>query len=61
MRELFAKESGRAAKFTLEACGLYVDFSKNIITEETLGLLNNLAEARGVKASREAMFTAAPR
>lgn len=57
MRELFAKESGRAAKFTLEACGLYVDFSKNIITEETLGLLNNLAEARGVKASREAMFT----
>ncbi len=57
MRELFAQDSSRAEKLHLEACGLYVDYSKNIVKDETLDLLRGLAEATGVAAAREAMFT----
>ena len=57
MKELFAKDPGRADRLHLEACGMYVDFSKNIVTDETLTLLRALAEAAGVADAREAMFT----
>ena len=36
MRDLFAKDAARASKYSAEACGLYLDYSKNIITDETL-------------------------
>ena len=39
MKDLFAADPGRADRLKLEACGIYVDFSKNIATDETLTLL----------------------
>lgn len=56
MRDLFAEDPQRFAKFSLEFDGMLVDFSKNRITERTLDLLLNLAEASGVPAAIEAMF-----
>ncbi len=56
LRQLFADDPGRAARFTVEACGLTLDYSKNRITEETVRLLVKLAEARGVTKRRDAMF-----
>ena len=47
----------RAGKrFTAEAVGLYLDYSKNRVTDETLRLLLNLAEASGLRARIDAMF-----
>ena len=43
---------------TAEAAGLYLDYSKNRITDETIGLLVALAEERGMPERREAMFAA---
>lgn len=57
LRELFAEDSGRGERLTLEAAGLFVDYSKNRITDETLRLLVALAEESGLKARTEAMFT----
>ncbi len=57
MKELFATDPGRAERYRLETCGLYVDFSKNIITDETLGLLRDLAEASGIDQAKEELFT----
>ena len=57
LRELFAKDSGRADRFTVEAPGLFLDYSKNRITEETMTLLLALARARNVEARRDAMFS----
>jgi glucose-6-phosphate isomerase len=56
LRELFAKDPGRAERFTAEAAGLFLDFSKNRIVDRTLELLVALAEERGVAARRDAMF-----
>jgi glucose-6-phosphate isomerase len=56
LRELFDADPERAQRFTREVAGLTVDVSKNLITEETLGLLLELAKARGVEALRDAMF-----
>jgi glucose-6-phosphate isomerase len=56
LREMFAKDPGRGERFTVEGAGLYLDYSKNRITEETLRLLLRLAEARGVAERRDAMF-----
>ena len=56
LRELFDADPDRAQRFTREVAGLTVDVSKNLITEETLGLLLELAKARGVEALRDAMF-----
>ena len=56
LRQLFADDPGRAERFTIEACGLTLDYSKNRITEETVRLLLKLAEARGVTKRRDAMF-----
>jgi glucose-6-phosphate isomerase len=56
LRQLFADDAGRAARFTVEGAGLILDYSKNRITEATMQLLVRLAEERGVAARRDAMF-----
>ena len=48
LRDLFAKDPGRAVRFTREAVGLYADFSKHRITDETLRLLLALAGMIGI-------------
>jgi glucose-6-phosphate isomerase len=56
LRNLFADDPGRAARFSVEGGGLFLDYSKNRITEETVRLLLQLAEERGVAKRRGAMF-----
>jgi glucose-6-phosphate isomerase len=56
MRDLFSTDTDRATSFSKQACDLYVDYSKNRVTEETLALLFDLARATGVEAARDAMF-----
>ena len=56
LRDLFADDPGRADRFTREALGLRVDFSKHRITDETLDLLLRLADEAGVAALRRRMF-----
>ena len=56
LRELFAGDPGRGERLTAEAAGLYLDYSKNRITDETMRLLVALAEESGVAGRRDAMF-----
>ena len=56
MADAFAKDAKRAANFSLEAAGLFLDYSKNRITADTKSLLLALARERGVEARRNAMF-----
>ena len=56
LREMFAQDSSRADKFNAEGAGLFLDYSKNRITSETVGLLLELAADRGVAQRRDAMF-----
>ena len=56
LRELFAEDSARGLRFTLEADGLFLDYSKNRITDETLELLLELAEGAGLRGKIDAMF-----
>jgi len=56
LRALFAEDPGRAERFSLEAAGLFLDYSKNRITDETIGLLLQLAQTRDVAQQRDAMF-----
>ena len=56
LRELFDEDAGRGTKFVAEGAGLYLDYSKNRITGETLRLLLALAEERELGARIEAMF-----
>jgi glucose-6-phosphate isomerase len=56
LRQLFADDPGRAARFSAEGAGLFLDYSKNRITDETLRLLLQLAEERGIAKRRAAMF-----
>jgi len=56
LRTLFADDPGRAERFCAEGAGLFLDYSKNRITDETLKLLLRLAEERGVAKRRDAMF-----
>jgi len=56
MRDLFAEDPKRFDKFTLSVGDMLVDFSKHRITEKTLDLLIDLAEASGVKEATELMF-----
>ncbi|MFZ0311257.1 MAG: glucose-6-phosphate isomerase [Candidatus Korobacteraceae bacterium] len=56
LRQLFAQDPQRGTRLTAEGAGLYLDYSKNRITGETLGLLVQLARERGVEARRDAMF-----
>jgi glucose-6-phosphate isomerase len=57
LRELFAADPDRGERLVAEGAGLYLDYSKNRITEETLGLLVELAEQSGLRERTEAMFT----
>ena len=56
LRDLFAADSARGERLSLEAAGLYLDYSKNRVTDETLTLLLHLARETGVEARRDAMF-----
>ncbi len=56
LRELFATDPDRAQRFSLEAVGLFADFSKHRITGETVDLLAALAKESGLQAHTEAMF-----
>ncbi|MBA4189156.1 MAG: glucose-6-phosphate isomerase [Planctomycetaceae bacterium] len=56
IRQLFDADPKRGEKLTAEALGLYLDYSKNRISEETLKLLLQLAEESGLKAKIDAMF-----
>jgi len=56
LRELFAADPERGERLIAEGAGLYLDFSKNRVTDETLLLLDALAQQRGVFERREAMF-----
>jgi len=56
MRELFAADATRGAKFSIETLGLFFDYSKNRATNETLQLLIELANESGLQARIDAMF-----
>jgi glucose-6-phosphate isomerase len=56
LRDLFAKDPGRGERFTAEADGIFLDYSKNRVTDETLKLLVALAEESGLRGKIEAMF-----
>lgn len=57
MKQLFAQDPTRGERYTAEAEGIFLDYSKNRVTDETLKLLVALAEESGLKARLEAMFT----
>jgi glucose-6-phosphate isomerase len=57
LRDLFLEDPERGGRFTLEACGLLLDYSKNRITADTMELLFSLARAVNLKTEIEAMFT----
>ena len=56
LRDLFAEDAGRGERLHAEAAGLYLDYSKNRITDETLRLLVALAEDCGLRERIDAMF-----
>jgi glucose-6-phosphate isomerase len=56
LRDLFAADPGRGERLNAEAAGVYLDYSKNRVTDETLALLIELAEESGVPEHRDAMF-----
>ena len=56
LRELFAQDSKRGERLTAEAAGIFLDYSKNRITDETLRLLVELAEESGLRSYIDAMF-----
>jgi glucose-6-phosphate isomerase len=56
LRELFAEDPKRGERMTAEAAGIFLDYSKNRITDETVKLLIQLAEQSGLRAQIDAMF-----
>jgi glucose-6-phosphate isomerase len=56
LRKLFADDSGRGERMTMEATGLFLDYSKNRITDETVKLLLQLAKESGLRQRIDAMF-----
>jgi glucose-6-phosphate isomerase len=56
LRTLFAEDATRGERLTAEAAGLYLDYSKNRVTDETLALLVRLAEESGLRGRIDAMF-----
>jgi glucose-6-phosphate isomerase len=57
LRDLFASDPDRGTRLTAEAEGIYLDYSKHRITDETIGLLLKLAEESGLRARIDAMFS----
>src|SRR6202046_5130819 len=60
LRELFAEDPGRGERLTARAAGLYLDYSKNRVTDETLRLLFDLARECGLAERRDMMFAGQP-
>ncbi|HLJ19967.1 MAG TPA: glucose-6-phosphate isomerase, partial [Stellaceae bacterium] len=56
LRALFAEDTERGRRLTCEAVGVYLDYSKNLVTDETLRLLLDLARESGLRARIDAMF-----
>ena len=56
LRHMFADDPQRGTRMTAEGAGLFLDYSKNRVTDETMKLLVELARERGVEARRDAMF-----
>src|SRR2546428_277466 len=56
LRSLFADDPMRGVRLTAEAAGIYLDYSKNRVTDETLALLSRLAEESGLRERIDAMF-----
>jgi glucose-6-phosphate isomerase len=56
LRELFAADPSRGERLTAEAAGIFLDYSKNCVTGETLQLLVSLADECGLRAKIDAMF-----
>src|SRR5664279_5706224 len=56
LKELFAADPARGTELTLEADGIYLDYSKQRVTAETIGLLIDLARESGLAELRTAMF-----
>jgi glucose-6-phosphate isomerase len=56
LRQLFADDPKRGERLAVEAIGLYLDYSKNSVTDETLRLLFELADESGLRARIDAMF-----
>src|SRR5467141_1007945 len=56
LRTLFAEDAKRGERLTAEAAGIYLDYSKNRVTDETLALLRGLAEESGLRERIDAMF-----
>ena len=59
LRTLFASDPGRAERLSAEGAGLFLDYSKNRVTDETMRLLLRLADECGVAKRRDAMFAGA--
>ena len=57
LRQLFANDPGRGERFAAEGAGLYLDYSKNCVTDETMRLLVQLAEECGLRGRIDAMFS----
>jgi glucose-6-phosphate isomerase len=60
LRELFAEDPGRGERLSAEAAGLYLDYSKNRVTDETLRLLIDLARESSLEEHRDSMFAGEP-
>ena len=56
LKELFATDPSRGERLNAEACGIFLDYSKNRVTDETLNLLVDLAKECGLEAHRDKMF-----
>jgi glucose-6-phosphate isomerase len=56
LKKLFAEDAKRGDRFSLEEIGIYLNYSKNLITDKTMKLLMDLARESGVEARRDAMF-----
>jgi len=60
LRQLFADDPGRGERLAVEAAGIYLDYSKNRVTDETMRLLITLAEECGLRERIDAMFSGEP-
>jgi glucose-6-phosphate isomerase len=56
LRDAFAQDTQRFARFSTSACGIMLDYSKNLVTEETMALLIDLAEQEKIESWRDKMF-----
>ena len=56
LRDLFAQDAKRGERLKVEGAGIYLDYSKNRITDETVALLLQLAEESGLRSRIDAMF-----